>query len=148
MVPAQAPLRVRRCFREEPVSARVSAIVVVEDDAGLRQAIERLLTVAGFQTRTFADAPALLDSSAATSAQCLVLDVHLPSLSGFELHERLVKSGVACPVVFITAYDGPEARQRAACAGGAYLAKPFAGRELVSTITSAIQHGPRALHAG
>ncbi len=104
----------------------------------MRQAMERLLTVAGLNPCTFADGPTLITSSAARSARCLVLDVQLERDNGFDLYQRLLDMGIDCPVVFITAYDGAEPRRRAFVAGGAYLPKPFAGRELVDMISSAI----------
>jgi FixJ family two-component response regulator len=113
-------------------------IVVVEDDASLRAALERVLSVAGFRTRTFADAEQLLEASAARTAACLVLDVHLPLLSGFDLHHELAKSGIRLPTVFISAHDEPQARVQASAAGAAYLPKPFAGRRLVEVVTQAI----------
>jgi FixJ family two-component response regulator len=124
------------------VSSREAKIVVVEDDAGMRRAMERLLTVAGFAARTFADADTLLNASAARSAQCLVLDVQLSPGNGFDLYQQLRDMGIHCPVVFITAYDGAEPRRRAHAAGGAFLPKPFAGRKLVETIAGVIEaHG-------
>lgn len=114
-------------------------IVVVEDDSGLRQALERVLSVAGFRIRAFADAEELLEASAARTASCLVLDVHLPLLSGFELYERLGKeAGVRPPAVFISAHDEPDARQQATSAGAAYLPKPFAGRQLLAAVKQAM----------
>jgi FixJ family two-component response regulator len=115
-----------------------TTVVVVEDDTGLREALERVLTVAGFRTRSFADAEQLLEASAARTAACLVLDVHLPLLSGFDLHQQLLQSGIRPPTVFISANDEPEARQQASAAGAAYLPKPFAGRRLVEAVTQAI----------
>lgn len=113
-------------------------IVVVEDDASLREALERLLSVAGFKTRSFADAEQLLEASAARSAACLVLDVDLPLLSGFDLHQQLLKSGIRPPTVFISAHDEPEARLQATAAGAAYLPKPFAAQRLVEAVNHAI----------
>ena len=114
-------------------------IVVVEDDSGLRQALKRVLSVAGFRTRAFADAEALLEASAARTAACLVLDVHLPRLSGFELYERLrTESGVRPPAVFISAHDESDARKQASSAGAAYLPKPFAGRQLLAAVRQAM----------
>jgi FixJ family two-component response regulator len=114
-------------------------VVVVEDDAGLRAALGRVLSVAGFQARTFADAEQVLQASAARTAACLVLDVHLPLLSGFELYDRLLaESGVRPPVVFISAHDEPDARRQATSAGAAYLPKPFAGRQLLAAVERAM----------
>src|SRR5258705_495313 len=71
--------------------ARISAnVALVEDDASVRKAIVRLLTVAGFQTIAFDSAEAFLDSSETTKQQgCVVIDINLPGLSGFELQERM-----------------------------------------------------------
>ncbi len=114
-------------------------IVVVEDDSGLRKALGRVLSVAGFRIRTFADAEQLLKASAAHTAACLVLDVHLPMLSGFELYERLLaESGVRPPAVFISAHDEPDARHQARSAGAAYLAKPFVGQQLLAAVNRAM----------
>jgi FixJ family two-component response regulator len=114
-------------------------IVVVDDDASMRHAIERLLKAAGFHATTFSSAEALLQTDAALSAGCLVLDIHLPGLSGFELRQRLAESGHASPVIFITAHDRPTGREQAMQAGGvAYFTKPFSGRALLAAVTKAI----------
>src|SRR5262245_8811747 len=115
-------------------------IVVVEDDPGMNQAIERLLNAAGFRAVTFPSAEALLQAGAATTAACLVLDIHLQGLSGFELHRRLAMSCAPPPVIFITAYDEEAARQNAIQAGAiGYFTKPFSGRTLISAIAKAIE---------
>src|SRR5262245_31921072 len=100
-------------------------IIVVDDDVAMSRALGRLLGLAGFRTATFLSAEELLQEGGAQEASCLVLDVNLPGLSGFELHRRLVQSGMRQPVIFITAHDDPEWRTRAASAGAsAYLTKP------------------------
>jgi FixJ family two-component response regulator len=71
--------------------------VVVEDDAGMSRATGRLLRAAGFQTLAFVSAEALLQANALTREACLVLDIYLPGLSGFELHRRLVESSASPP---------------------------------------------------
>lgn len=121
-----------------PSQRKAGAIVVVEDDASLREAIGRLLAMAGFQARSFASAEALL-ATRATDAACLVCDVRLPGLSGFALYETLRRRGTAPPVIFITGHDEPMARQRAERLGAvAYLTKPFPGAELVVAINNAL----------
>ena len=119
------------------------AIVVVEDDAGMRKAIERLLRAAGFHVVLFPSAEALLETDAANSAGCLVLDIQLPGLSGFELRRRLLASGHNAPVIFITAHDEASARdeaQRLDCI--AYFRKPFEGSALLEAIRRALNRGP------
>jgi FixJ family two-component response regulator len=121
----------------------MGAIVVVEDDEGSRQAFARVLNAAGFRAETFASAENLLESDAADRATCLVLDIHLPGRSGFELRRELVRSGVRqAPVIFITGHDDPAAREQAEALGAAaYLPKPFAGHALVAAVARAVGEG-------
>jgi FixJ family two-component response regulator len=117
-------------------------VVVVDDDEGMNQAVERLLNAAGFVPVMFPSAEALLQDGAARDAACLVLDVNLPGLSGFELHRRLVKSGMEIPVIFITAYDDGSSEQEAENAGAiAYFTKPFPGQKFLAAITQALSSG-------
>ncbi len=71
-----------------------------------------------------------------STPSCLILDVHLPALSGFELYEKVRSSTGERPVIFITAHDDPATRARAERLGAvAYLAKPFAGRRLLEALS-------------
>jgi FixJ family two-component response regulator len=118
-------------------------VVVVEDDAGMRRALERLLRTAGFRPLSFDSAEALLGAAGASAPVCLVLDVHLPGLSGFELCRRLPHGKQDPPVVFITAHDDAQTREQARNAGAlAYLTKPFSGGSLLDAIARAMQKVP------
>lgn len=113
-------------------------IVVVDDDAGMNQALERLLNAAGYQAVTFSSAEALLEANVASTAACLVFDIHLPGLSGFELHHQLAKIGAKSPVIFITAYEDPAAQARAQDVGAVgYFTKPFPRQILLAAIARA-----------
>ena len=118
------------------------SIVVVEDDAGMKRAIERLLRAAGFQSVSFASAEELLQTEAAYSAACLVLDIHLPGLSGLELARVLVRSGRAKPVIFITGQDEESLRDEAQRLGCGYFRKPFDGKALLEAIRAAVTVDP------
>ena len=113
-------------------------IVVVEDDAGMKKAIERLLRAAGFQPVSFASAEELLQTEAADYAACLVLDIHLPGISGLELG-RLLTSRRARPIIFITAQDEARLRYEAERLGCVYFRKPFEGKALLEAIRQAIK---------
>jgi len=115
------------------------SIVVVEDDAGMKKALERLLRAAGFQPVSFASAEELLKTQAADSAACLVLDIHLPGLSGLDLGRYLVSSGRAKALIFITGQDEPSLRNEAQSLGCAYFRKPFEGKALLEAIRRAIE---------
>jgi len=114
-------------------------IVLVDDDAGMNQAVERLLLAAGFRAETFASGEALLDSHAADTADCLILDVHLPGISGLDLCRKLHQSGSTRPVIFITALDDPLFPEKAREAGAsASFRKPFSGKNLLGAIHEAL----------
>jgi FixJ family two-component response regulator len=122
-------------------------VVVVDDDRSMNQAIKRLLLAAGFTVETFQSAEALLESDAAENAGCLVLDMRLPGMSGFELQQRLKQKGAERPVIFITAHDLPSSQEQASKAQAvAYLPKPFPGLSLMSAVADALasSHKPRS----
>jgi FixJ family two-component response regulator len=110
-------------------------VVVVEDDPSMSQALERILRLGGVTAVSFVSGEALLASDSMSNARCLIVDVQLPGINGFELRERLSTMIVLPPVIFITAFDEPEARAQAVNAGAvAFLAKPFSGRALLETV--------------
>jgi FixJ family two-component response regulator len=114
-------------------------IVIVEDDASMSQALERILRLGGHVSISYPSAEALLANSNIADVSCLIVDVQLPGITGFELHSRLTQRGPTPPVIFITAYDEPEARARAKSAGAAaFFAKPFSGRVLLETVREAV----------
>jgi FixJ family two-component response regulator len=115
------------------------AIVVIDDDTSVRRALQRLLQSAGFTVETFATASEFLDVPYWAQTTCLVLDIHLPGMSGFELQEYLAVSGVPIPIVFITALDDVSTRERVNSTGAAgYLRKPFDQDTLIEAISRAI----------
>src|SRR6266511_2190937 len=88
------------------------------------RALRRLVQSAGYTVETFASAREFLDSSPSGRTACLVLDVHLGGMSGFELSDRLAVDRAAIPIVFITAHDDALTRERARRASvAAYLPK-------------------------
>ena len=121
------------------MESRGCPIAVVDDDAGMRKAVAQLLRAAGFEVTTFTSAEDFLAGSMSPPAACLILDVHLPGLSGFELYEKVRSPTKEPPVIFITAHDDPPTRARAERLGAAaYLAKPFAGRKLLEALGKVI----------
>src|SRR5262245_12339182 len=119
------------------------SVVIVEDDASMRQALKRILRLAGYAPVAYESAEALLSGHGASTATCVILDLQLPGITGLDLRERLVRDGVTAPVIFITAYDDPQARDRATKSGAAaYLTKPFAGRDLIDAVMRAHGESP------
>jgi FixJ family two-component response regulator len=115
------------------------AIAVIDDDASVRRALQRLLQSAGFTVETFGTAREFLDTDYWAQTACLVLDIHLPGMSGFELADYLTVSGVLIPIVFITALDDVSTRERVHRTGAVgYLRKPFDQDTLIEAIRRAI----------
>ena len=106
-------------------------VVLVEDDGGMRKAVTRMLTGAGYTVHSFESAEALLDvlvgGALGDVGRCLVFDVRLPGVSGFELHRRMAERGAMPPCIFMTAHDNQIAREQAERVSAAYLPKPFEG---------------------
>jgi len=118
--------------------------MLVEDDIGLSHALERVLNVAEFRTVCFDSAESFLKVSGLIRPSCLVVDVQLPGINGFELREALAKVFLPVPpVIFITAHDEPDARLRASAAdAAAFLVKPFTGRTLVNLVREIVNKPP------
>lgn len=115
------------------------AVGVVEDDPLLRRALQRLLRATGFAVEAFGSAEDFLETDSTTRFRCLVLDIALPALSGFELSDRLRAAGVTIPTIFITGHDDAATRERARRSGAAgYVPKPFDEQSLLSAIEAAV----------
>lgn len=113
----------------------LNQIAIVDDDPAMRQAVGRLCGAAALESQCFSSAEEFLASDAQEGAGFLILDIHLPGLSGFELHEHLASQGIRRPVVFITGQDQPLSREKARKAGAAaYLTKPFAAADLLAAV--------------
>ena len=110
-------------------------IAIVEDDASFNRALERLLNAAGFATLAFASAEEFLASAKPNSYACVILDIHLPGISGLELFDRL-SADHRCPrVIFITAEDAEAVRQEAARrSSNICLRKPLVADELLGAL--------------
>ena len=115
-------------------------IAVLDDEAPVRKALERLLRSAGMNVDVYASGADFLDAIGPSTPDCLVLDLHMAGLNGFEVQSRLNDIGAPVPVVVITGHDTPEARARAEVGGAsAYLLKPVDEEALLDAIASAIQ---------
>ena len=115
--------------------ASKQSIAIVEDDASLNRALERLLQASGFATQAFLSAEDFLANSHPESYACFILDIHLPGISGVELFDRLCERGGRPPVIFITAGDGQALRQNASKISGIIcLRKPLVADELLGAV--------------
>jgi len=116
-----------------------NTVIVVEDDASVSQALTRILRLAGMVPVVYPSAETFLEGEPDWDAACLIIDIQLPGLNGFALRERLAAMRQLPPVIFMTAFDEPEARAQATAAGAfAFLSKPFSGRALLDLIERAV----------
>jgi FixJ family two-component response regulator len=123
-----------------------SIVFVVDDDVSVRESLELLIRAAGWQAGTFRSAQEFLARPRATVPCCLVLDVTLPGLSGFELQQQLVdRSDV--PIIFITGHgDVPMSVQAIKAGAVEFLTKPLKDDMLLNAIRAAIEHSRAAVH--
>jgi FixJ family two-component response regulator len=119
-------------------------ISIVDDDESIRRTTTRLIESFGFRAAAFESANAFLRSGQLHDTSCLIVDVQMPGMNGLELQSQLAAEGCGIPIIFITAYDDKESRQRAIQAGAAaFLGKPFSDEELLQTIHSALHEFSR-----
>jgi FixJ family two-component response regulator len=115
-------------------------IFVVDDDASMREALQRLLRSVGMQVTTFASAREFLHHRGADVPGCLVLDVRLPGLSGLDLQHELAAAQIDLPIIFITGYGDIPMTVRAMKAGAVeFLTKPFRDQDLLDAIQHALE---------
>jgi FixJ family two-component response regulator len=117
-------------------------ISIVDDDDGVRSAIESLVRSLGFAARTFASAEAFLRSPVLPETRCLILDVQMPGMGGLELQNYLSDSGFQIPIILIAAHPDEDAKQHALQAGAvAFLLKPLEihGQRFVDCLYEALK---------
>ena len=115
-------------------------VAVVDDDESACRALSRLLRAEGLQAVSYLSAEAFLADAKRPRFDCLVLDIQLGGISGIELHRQLQASGSSTPVIYVTAHDEPETRERALSSGcAAYFRKTAPGRDVLQAIRRAAQ---------
>ncbi|MBV8905536.1 MAG: response regulator [Acidobacteriia bacterium] len=121
-----------------------TVIAVVDDDIAVRESLQSLIRSVGLSVRVFASAEEFLNSGLSVKADCLVLDVRLPGMSGIELHQHLVARKYRVPVIFITGHGSDEHARAEAVSDWtvAYLIKPFDEEALLEAINKALKWQP------
>ena len=120
---------------------RAPVVAIVDDELPVRRALQRLLGTAGFETRLFSSGSEFMD--ALDGIDCLILDLHLPGMSGFDVQKALATKGSHIPVVVLTGNDTPANRTRSLAEGAcAYLTKPVDGDQLLQTLNALPQPAP------
>jgi FixJ family two-component response regulator len=115
-------------------------VAVIDDDEGLRDSVEHLLSLCGYRTECFGSAEEFLSSAAASKAACLVVDIQLGDISGLELARQLVADGYQYPIIFMTGLNDESIRSQVEAVGGkAFLNKPFPAKMLLDAVKAAIR---------
>jgi len=116
-----------------------SLIAVVDDEEGVRRALGRLLRAAGLDAETFPSGDEFLETLSDHRPDCVVLDLHMPKVDGFQVQAWLARANFVIPVIAITGHDSPESEARAMKGGAfAYLRKPVDADTLLGKIDEAI----------
>jgi FixJ family two-component response regulator len=122
-------------------------VAIVDDEEPIRKALKRLLRSANVEAEDFASGPAFLDSLSSRRPACVILDLHMPGMTGLHVLQRMQQSGVQVPTIVITAYDEPETRSHCLAAGAtAYLRKPFEDRLLLDAVAAAAKMKTNGTH--
>jgi len=121
--------------------AAVPTVFIIDDDRGMRQAIEDLVESVGLRAETFASGEEFLSRRHTSGPSCLVLDVRLPQMSGLDFQRRLTETGMQIPIIFVTAHGDIPMSVRALKSGAVdFLTKPFRDQDLLDAIQQALQH--------
>jgi FixJ family two-component response regulator len=116
----------------------VPYVAIVDDEEPVRKALKRLLRASGLDAESFATGKDFLEAAALREPDCVLLDLHMPRMSGLQVLRALQAAHRALPIVVITAH-APETREQCLAAGAtAYLRKPLEEHELIETITAAL----------
>lgn len=115
-------------------------IAVIDDDASVRSGVSRLMRSQDFICTTFESGEAALADPSIRDADCLILDIQLPGLNGFETRDWLEALGLRIPVIFITAHpDTGSLEWQNLLKGSTCLTKPFEASDLIAAIHRAVQ---------
>jgi FixJ family two-component response regulator len=118
----------------------VPRVAIVDDEEGIRKALGRLLRASGLDAESYANGQEFLDAASRRRPDCVVLDLHMPGMSGLQVLRTLKATGQVLSIVVITAHDEPETRRQCMDAGAsAYLRKPLEDRLLLNAISAAMR---------
>jgi FixJ family two-component response regulator len=121
----------------------IATVGILDDEPEMRKALQRLLASRGFGVREFASGTEFLSSAETANLDCLLLDLHMPGLNGFDVLEAFQSRHIGMPVVVITAHDEPGTAERVRTFGAsAYLKKPIDRDDLLTAIRQVIREHP------
>src|SRR6201997_3694761 len=120
-------------------AGEVPTVFIIDDDAGVREAIADLVASVGLHAQAFASAQEFLSTDSRAVPSCLVLDVRLPGISGLDLQHELRKAGLKIPIIFISRHaDIPMSVKAVKSGAFEFLTKPFRDQDLLDVIQRAL----------
>jgi len=132
----------------QPTASDHATVCVVDDDTAVREGIARLLTAEGWHVVSFGSANEALTSASLQSAQCVVLDMQMPGMTGADLQQELTRGGLHIPVVYVTARGDAAAGVGAMKLGAfEYLAKPVDDAVLIDAVRRAVARNGELVEA-
>jgi len=121
---------------------KASLVSIVDDDRFFGDSMKRLMRSLGYSVEAFLAAADFLASRRLAETACLIADVHMPAMTGLELHRRLIETGYAIPTILVTAYPDIDVRTRALKDGVVcYLRKPLDENHLMRCLRTALHYG-------
>jgi two-component system, LuxR family, response regulator FixJ len=114
-------------------------MLVVDDDAAVRNSLKFMMEVEGFEVRVYSSAHELLNEVSLPANSCLVTDYHMPEMNGLELTARMRERRISIPTILITTNPNEGLRNRAAVAGILIVEKPLLGNRLLDAILEALR---------
>jgi len=116
-------------------------VAIVDDDESVQRALQDLIESDGLSALCFSSAEQFLDSQARSKVACLIADIRMPGMSGFELQAKLRAERCQIPIIFITAHGDQRMRMQALRAGAVeFLAKPFDNEALLDSVRAALEN--------
>ena len=125
---------------QEKIACEYPLVAVVDDDESVRESLPDLLREFGFATHSFSSAEEFLTSDSLVQTGCLILDIAMPGMTGFDLQRELKLRGHSIPIIFISAHKDEVVRRRAFRQGAVeFLFKPFSDTALLQALNTALR---------
>ena len=140
--PLSGPTQGLRVTHREAVLTERSLISIVDDDPSFGDSLRRLLKSLDYAVAVFTSGAQFLASAQLAATACLVADIHMPEMTGVELHNHLIETGHTIPTILVTAYPDDRVRRRMLNLGvECYLPKPLVEAALIDCLRSAVARG-------
>jgi FixJ family two-component response regulator len=121
--------------RQCQMAGTCKRIAIVDDDASVRRALDRLLRAFAFETQTYGSGPEFLAAVHGFRPDCVILDLHMEGMNGLDVQRHLTRVGSHAAIIMISGHDNAQARAESLSLGAeAFLSKPVDGQLLISTV--------------